>query len=73
MADDDIIKLHRIEEIMDLEEGSLTLEVHLSDLEEWDSLAAISFMALVDSDYHRTVNLGELKKAITVQDLIGLI
>ena len=73
MADDDIIKLHRIEEIMDLEEGSLTLEVHLSDLEEWDSLAAISFMALVGSDYHRTVNLSELKKAITVQDLIGLI
>lgn len=37
-------KIEMLEEIMDLEAGDLELEQELSEIEEWDSLSALSLI-----------------------------
>ena len=35
-------KLEKLEDLMDIDSGSLTPDLLLSDIEEWDSLSALS-------------------------------
>lgn len=66
-------KIALIENCMDFVEGSLKLEDELADYEEWDSLTALSIIALVDEKYDKTLTGEDLKKAKTVSDIIKLI
>ena len=65
-------KLGLIEECMDLDEGTLKLEDILDEYEEWDSVTALSIIAMVDEQFHRTLSGDALKEAKTVSDIIAL-
>ena len=41
-------KIAILEEIMEVEEGTLTTETLLSNIEEWDSVSFLSFMAMME-------------------------
>ena len=43
-----------------LEVDKLDLNKKFIDYEEWDSLAALSIIALLDSDYNRTITKKEI-------------
>lgn len=62
-----------IENCMDFEESTLSLNDVLSDFEEWDSLTALSIIASVDEKYHKHLTGEDLKKVKTVSDLVKLI
>lgn len=63
-------KLAKMEEIMELEEGVLKETDTLGDYDEWDSIAMLSFIAMMDSDFGKTVNGEEVRKFVTVQDAL---
>jgi len=65
-------KLALIEECMDLEEGVLKEEDELADYDEWDSVTALSIIAMVDEKFHKTLSGADLKSVKTVADLLGL-
>ncbi|MBR1741594.1 MAG: acyl carrier protein [Lachnospiraceae bacterium] len=65
-------KIMIIEESMDLDEGTLSTEDVLDDFDEWDSLAVLSFIALVEERMHKNVDAAELKKVVTVADALTL-
>jgi acyl carrier protein len=65
--------LREIEFTLELESGSLTGEEVLADLPEWDSLAVISFIALVDEKLGLAVEGEALAKAKCVADLLALV
>jgi acyl carrier protein len=65
--------LHEIELTLELEAGSLTGDEVLADLPEWDSLAVISFIALVDEKLGLAVEGEALAKARSVADLLALV
>ena len=65
-------KISLIEECMDLEEGTLKSESLLEDFDEWDSVTAISIIAMVDEKYHKTISGSQLKEAKTVADILAL-
>lgn len=65
-------KLAMLEEMMELDEGALTVDADLSNLDEWDSLALLSFMALMDDEFGRTVTGKEVKECKTVKDLVDM-
>ncbi len=44
----------------------------LSDIEEWDSLARITFLSFLDSEFGANVTSDEVKNCIIVKDLINL-
>ena len=62
-----------LEDILSLEEGELTINSNLKELEDWDSLAIISVIALVDKKIGKKVNVLALKECISVTDLINTI
>lgn len=65
-------KIKMLEEILDLEEGTLSPETVLKDLEEWDSVAFLSFIAMMDDEFGKTIKGSLIKEQKTVADLMAL-
>ncbi|MEI9985271.1 MAG: acyl carrier protein [Aliidongia sp.] len=65
--------LREIESALELPAGSLTGNEQLADIPEWDSLAVISFIALVDEKLGLAVDGEALANAGTVGDLLALV
>jgi len=61
-----------IEDILQADEGSLNETTALAGLEDWDSLAFISIIALFDKKLSKKVQLDELKQCQSVGDIIAL-
>ncbi len=68
----DAKKIEMLEEMMELEAGTLTPETVLNDIEEWDSIALISFIALMDDEFDKVVKGSVVKEQKTVADLMAL-
>lgn len=64
-------KLALIEEALDVEEGSLTPETSLDDVEEWDSIAMLSLIAMLDDEFGKTISGKELKGLKSVADILA--
>lgn len=65
-------KLEKLEEIMDLEPNTLKETDLLSDYEEWDSVAALSFIAMMDEEFGKAVKGAEIKKFVTFADVLAV-
>ncbi len=65
-------KLALIEECMDLDSGTIREDDELESFEEWDSVTALSIIAMVDEKFHKTLTGEQLKKAKLVKDIIGM-
>jgi len=61
-----------LDETLELEPGTLTGAETLESLDSWDSLAVISFIALVDEKLNIIVEGEKLAQAKTVADLLAL-
>lgn len=64
-------KLELLEEIMDKEEGTLTPDTILDEIEEWDSLSKLALMAEVKKRMGRRLSTEEILDFRTVQDIIN--
>lgn len=64
-------KLALIEEALDVEEGSLTAETPLDDVEEWDSIAMLSLIAMLDDEFGKTITGKELRALKSVADILA--
>ena len=62
-----------LEEASEADENSLSEETLLEELEVWDSLAIVSFIALVDEHLEVTLSPDKLANAKSVQDLIAMV
>ncbi len=65
-------KLELIAEALDLEIGDITPGTVLDSLDEWDSIAAISFIAMMDDEFGKTVKGTDLKELKTISELMEL-
>ena len=58
-----------LEEIMDLDEETLSTDTVLDDVEEWDSLSKLTLMATVKKNYQKNLTAAQVKAFETVQDI----
>lgn len=65
-------KIELLEEMLELDAGTLTPETVLEELEEWDSIALISFIALIDDEFDKVIKGSVVKEQKTVADLLAL-
>lgn len=65
--------LNAIIDILEIESDSINMDTELSGVEEWDSMAAVSFLALCDSKFNKLINPAELRSCKTFGDLVKLI
>jgi len=68
-----MVQLQCIEEVIDLSEGSLQGDELLRDLENWDSLAFLTFLAMADTRFGIKVSPAELRACESVKDLCMLL
>ena len=63
-------KIELLEDMLDLDAGALSPDTVLADLSEWDSLAALSLIVLVDEEFGKKLSGAEIKAFTTVQDIL---
>lgn len=66
--------LSYVEEVLELTKGTLTQNINnqLEEIEEWDSLAIMSFVSLLDETYQIEIEADELEKCSSPLDLFKL-
>lgn len=65
--------LEMLTEILEADAGTIKGDEDLENLENWDSLAVITFIAAVDEKMNFVVSGEQLSKAKTVGDLMALV
>lgn len=68
----EIERISLLEEIMDLDEGTLRVDDELANYEEWDSLTALTFISEMDERFGKKITGNQIKSFITVADAIAV-
>ncbi|HWW60701.1 MAG TPA: acyl carrier protein [Thermoanaerobaculia bacterium] len=63
--------LDRIAEVLELDEA--TEETVLRDCEVWDSLTALSLVAMIDKHDNVTISADDLARSVTAGDLMRIV
>ena len=65
--------LAHLEDVLEADAGTVNSDNALMDLEGWDSLAVMVFIAMVDEKFGTNLSPQKIAEAKTVQDLITLL
>lgn len=65
-------KIRMLEDMMELDEGTLREDMVLKELERWDSMAALSLIVLLDEEFNRNITAKEIKNLKTVSDILNV-
>lgn len=65
-------KLALLEDMMELEEGELSLESVLDDIDEYDSMAKLSLIVLMEDEFGIKLSTDVIKGFKTIGDIIAL-
>ena len=65
-------KMELIAEVLEVEVEGLTPETKLGDLDEGDSIALISFIAMMDDEFDKIIKGSVVKEQKTVADLMAM-
>ena len=63
-------KLALLEEVMELDEGTLAPGMKLNDIEEYDSMVKLSLIVLMKDEFDKTITVKEINNFVTVQDVL---
>lgn len=63
----------KLGDVMDVASGTMTGSTQLADIEAWDSLAILGFLALADRHYNVLLSAKSITGCQTVDDLAALI
>lgn len=63
-------KLNILKDLFDIDQDILSEETELDQLDEWDSIAAITTIAMFDSLFGKEVTPQEVKSFKTIKDII---
>lgn len=62
-----------LEDVLQVNPGTITIDTNLKNLEEWDSLAAVLFMTFAEEQFQKMIDPIQLKNCVKVSDLISLL
>ena len=71
MTRDEIIRM--IEDMLDVESGSLTEQTLLADIEEYDSMAKLSLIVMSDDEFDTKLTGEQILKFVTIQDIVDFL
>ena len=64
-------KLALLEEMLEMDAGELKAEAQLADLDNWDSMAKLSLIVMMDDEFGKTLTGAQIKGFTTVQDILN--
>jgi acyl carrier protein len=62
-------KLNQLEELLDIDENTLNEDDELEQISEWDSMAAITIIAMFDENFGKFITPEEVKGFKTIKDI----
>ena len=65
--------IEQFQEILEIEDQEVKLEAKFRDYEEWDSLAVLSVLAMINEEYDIIIPRKEFDKMVTVEDIVQFI
>ena len=65
-------KIGLLEEMMDLDEGSLKADMKLEDIEEYDSMAKLAPIVLMEDEFGKKLTAKDVKSFKMVQDILNV-
>lgn len=65
-------RIELLEEIMDLDSGTLQVDSILADYEEWDSLTALTLISEMDERFGKKITGEQIKSFKTVADIVAI-
>lgn len=63
-------KLALLEETLEADEGSLSAEMGLDEVESYDSLARLSIVVMMEDHFHKKVSANDIRAFQTVGDIL---
>lgn len=63
--------IKKMVDIMDTEDD-ITMDTRLEEIEEWDSLSYLAFLAMCTAGSDRKIDVSDVKQADTIRDLYRL-
>ena len=65
-------KLALLEDMLDIDEGSLEPDMKLEGVDGWDSMAKLSLIVLLDDEFEKVITADQVKELQTVRDILSL-
>lgn len=65
-------KISLLEEVMDLEEGTLKADTILSDLDVWDSLTRLSIIIMLEENFGKELKGEQIRSFKTIDDILNI-
>lgn len=62
-------KLAALEEMFEMDENSLSVDMRLDDIEEWDSMSKLYLMTYVKKHMKKQLTIQEINGFVTVNDI----
>ena len=63
----------QFKEVLDIESQEIGLDLEFRNLQEWDSLALLSVIAMIDDEYDIIIKGNSFKELKTIGDIIDYI
>jgi|LSQX01.2.fsa_nt_gb acyl carrier protein len=65
-------KIALLEDILELDTGTLKAEMELDTIESWDSMAKIALIAMMDDEFSKKISAAHIRELHTVNDILAL-
>lgn len=62
-----------VAQILEVNPERIRPDVRLIDLPNWDSVAAVSFMAIAETEFGVSLTANQIRRAVLVADLCSLV
>lgn len=63
-------KIALLEETLELDGGTLTPETVLDSIEEYDSMAKLSLIVMMDDEFNKKLTGEQIREFVTVKDVL---
>lgn len=63
-------KLNILEDLLDIDRNSLSEDMEINEISEWDSIAVISTIAMFDNVWNKKITADDVKNFKTVKDIL---
>ena len=63
-------KMALLEDMFEVDEGTLSPEMELSEIENWDSMMKLTLIVLMDEECGKSLKSDDIKKFNTIQDIM---
>jgi acyl carrier protein len=64
--------IEEFKDILELEDETIEADSNFRDYDDWDSIAALSVMAYLDSEFNFSIKAEDFKQINTINQLVAL-